>query len=704
VNDPFTIAGTTSIFNSTSPVEIGDVTAITTFDPAQGRIYGAEVRNGIGGTVVANPNFSTPAAGVTSFADPAGRTWTVNAPGAINDRDYRFTGEISSWPPKWDVSGRDVWTPVEASGIQRRLGQGAKALQSTLRRRIPSEPRLRAYWPMEEGQAATQAYSAVSGKPLRISGFQFGSADSLPGSAALPTLTDNASLAGTVTGAAPGGWQAEMVYRLDTMPATEQTMMNVNVAGASADLQTVRVRISTAGIRIQGLDSGGTQVAGFLYTTPADVALFTGTWNRLLIYTYTSGGTVNLIAAWRDIVADSYRFAAASFTGSTPGRIVGFSNTWGADFQGMAFGHLSAFDLGGTALLSSGVTIYSGADDGFDGETAGDRMVRLAREEGVPVYLTGGRRSQELVGPQRPDILLTLLGDAADVDGGILYEPRDRVALRYRDRASLYNQAVGLTLGYTTPGHVAPDLQPVDDDQSPGNDVTVSRVSGSSARVVDDTSPLGTQAPPAGIGVYEQSVTVNVSTDDQLLDIAGWLLHLNTWDAVRMPVVSVDLAAAPSLTAAVTALNLGDRIQITNPPVWVGPDTVDLIVQGYTETIGLYDWDFSFNCTPGGPWNVAVTDDLVLGRADTDNSQLNTSATSTATSLSVAVTAGTLWPTAPAEMPFDIRVGGEVMRVTAVSGATSPQTFTVTRSINGIGKAQTAGTVVRLAQAAYVAR
>ncbi|MGW2720860.1 carbohydrate binding domain-containing protein [Streptomyces sp. NPDC001492] len=51
----------------------------------------------------------------------------------------------------------------------------------------------------------------------------------------------------------------------------------------------------------------------------------------------------------------------------------------------------------------------------------------------------------------------------------------------------------------------------------------------------------------------------------------------------------------------------------------------------------------------------------------------------------------------PDEFPFDIRVGGEVVTVTRIAGGTSPQTFTVTRSVNGVVKAQTAGTAVELA-------
>lgn len=101
-------------------------------------------------------------------------------------------------------------------------------------------------------------------------------------------------------------------------------------------------------------------------------------------------------------------------------------------------------------------------------------------------------------------------------------------------------------------------------------------------------------------------------------------------------------------------------------------------------------------------WNVAVTDDEILGRADTDGSQLDDGITDSATTFDVAVTDGPLWTTDSGEFPFDVMVGGEVMTVTAVSGASSPQTFTVTRAVNGITKSHSTGTDVRLAQPAII--
>ena len=55
-----------------------------------------------------------------------------------------------------------------------------------------------------------------------------------------------------------------------------------------------------------------------------------------------------------------------------------------------------------------------------------------------------------------------------------------------------------------------------------------------------------------------------------------------------------------------------------------------------------------------------------------------------------------LWTTSAGDFPFDINIGGEQITVTNITGASSPQTFTVTRSVNGVVKAQSSGADVRL--------
>jgi hypothetical protein len=100
-----------------------------------------------------------------------------------------------------------------------------------------------------------------------------------------------------------------------------------------------------------------------------------------------------------------------------------------------------------------------------------------------------------------------------------------------------------------------------------------------------------------------------------------------------------------------------------------------------------------------------VADDTVLGYADTDGSTLAAGVTSSAVTLSVATTtAGSpLWTTTAGDFPFDILIAGEQLTVTNITGASSPQSFTVTRSVNGVVKAQMAGADMRLFHAPVAA-
>src|SRR5688500_16100992 len=72
-----TQAGTTSIFNSNARCEIGAL-AHNAGQWFGGKVYAVRVRNGIEGTVVANPNFNGYIAGSyfpDPYADAAGRVW-----------------------------------------------------------------------------------------------------------------------------------------------------------------------------------------------------------------------------------------------------------------------------------------------------------------------------------------------------------------------------------------------------------------------------------------------------------------------------------------------------------------------------------------------------------------------------------------------------------------------------------------------------
>ena len=700
---PHILAGTASVHAGTAPLATGahDATGLPLSPerfPFTGKGYRFEVRNGIGGQVVASPDFTALAPGTSTFTDGVGRTWVLAGTAAITNRQTRFSGEVSSWPPVWGVSGQDVRTPIEAAGILRRLGQGTSPLDSTLRRRIPPASPL-GYWPMEDGRSATQAASPIPGvAPMTSDGLTFAADDSggniMPGSGPLPALGTASSIGARVPPASGTGWHVEMVYRLDALPATQQRMLRVTVAG-SATVAYVQVLVGGGSVRIEARDRDGDVVTFFAHSDPTALGDFVGAWNRLQIFTIPDGADTHLVAAWRSVITGIWWYARTHYTG-TPGHVTTLTGTWGADFEGMRLGHLGVWPTAGHfegATPVPGVLVYEGCDDGFLGEAPSARIIRLCAEEGIPLTVAGSDVPEQHLGSQRPAAILALLGEAAAAGGGILVEQRDTIGLSYRTIGTLYHQPVRLALDYAT-GQVAPPLRPVDDDRGIRNDVRVQRRDGSEGRSVLEAGPLSVQDPPDGVGRYDTQVTLNLYSDAQTRQVAGWLRHLGTWDAARYPTVRVALHSHPELIGAVTDLEVGDRITIANPPPWLPPDTIDLLAQGWAETLGVYTWGVEYTCAPGGPWDTAQAG---IAKAAPDGTVLAAAATATATTLSIRTTAGPLWSTNPADYPVDIVISGERVTVTAVSGVSSPQTATVIRGANGITKPLPAGAAVTLA-------
>ncbi|MER7726385.1 hypothetical protein [Streptomyces sp. NPDC096323] len=668
---PLVFAGVVSVYAGTAPLEIAPVAA-TGWGPLHGRAHRAEVRSGIGGAVVAAPDFRALAPGTTSVTDSAGRVWSVTGTAELSDREGLFAGEVSEWPPRWEPGGHSAWVPVEAAGILRRLGQGRRPLQSTLRRRIPSDPTLLAYWPMEDGELATQIYSPIDGvQPLKWSGLDLAADSSLAGSAPLPTLGDVATFSGTVPPAPVQGWQVELVYRLPTMPTISTEILRVTVAGSV--MRTAHVYAGGGAVRIEARNAEGEVVAFFQFSDATALSDFTGAWNRLTVYVSDAGGGQTRVAAcWRDIANGAWWKASTVYTGAM-GTATGVRGDYGSATSGMSLGHLAVFALAGTQA-APGANIFAGADRAFLGESALDRLVRLSVEEPALRLVTvdgdttvGAAR----MGPQGQDELMTLVSEVADTDRGILYERMDRLGLVYRDRTSLYNQTPALVLDYAA-GQVAPPLEPTDDDATLRNDVTVSRDGGSSGRAVLETGPLSILPPEqGGVGTYEESVTLSLADDNQTQPIAGWLMHLGTWDEARYPSVRVLLHRRPELIPAVLALRPGDLLRIINPPMFTGPGPLDLLIRQIDHQPLPRTWEVTFSCVPAGPYRVGVANDPARARADTAGSELAAAVSETATAWPVVTTAGRPWVSTadyPAEFPFDVIAGGEVATVTGITG------------------------------------
>lgn len=79
-----TAVGTTSIFAGTAPLEVSGRDGGTAGLVGAGTVLAVEVRDGINGTEVANPDFAAQPTGTATFDDDAGRTWTINGTATIS--------------------------------------------------------------------------------------------------------------------------------------------------------------------------------------------------------------------------------------------------------------------------------------------------------------------------------------------------------------------------------------------------------------------------------------------------------------------------------------------------------------------------------------------------------------------------------------------------------------------------------------------
>lgn len=691
LGDPVVQSGTTSIANSTAPLRIGHATGFA-FDQPIGRCHAAQVLNGIWGTTVAQPYFTAQSVGASSFTDAPGRTWALNGAAAITNRQTRFVGEVSAWPVRWETKF-DVVTQIEASGILRRLGQGASPVRSAMYREFtnPTRTSIVGYWPMEDEATATTFASALPAQTaMRIpsSGVSLAAFSGWAASAPLPTYSFGTTRVRLSSYTATNYIFARFFAQVPAGGVTgTDRLFSFTTTGTA---RTWSVFVSTAGaLDLRAYDEDGTQLfaSGFGLFAINGVPRHIGvelTQNganidyKLIVFKIDESSLTNTVASQSSGTLNSYTAGAA-----TEIRI-------GQDglLNGTAVGHLA---------VANDVNAYAatiGAMLAWQGEAVTTRVVRLGDEEGIAACCASN--SDQRMGTQGMTALVDLLRDAEAADEGILCEERSFLGFRFRNHASLYNQAAAMTLNYTGSDGLVTPLEPTDDDQGVRNDRTVARVGGSSSRLTLDTGALSTLAPPNGVGRYDDSVTRNLASDDQTLDHAGWLLHLGTWDETRYPVVRMMLSKAPSLLEAAAAVDIGDRIKITNPPSWLPLDTIDLMVQGYSETLDQFTWTLEFNCSPAGPWDVAWAGDYTTASSprefqwtDTTGSALAEGLTTTETDVDVRTLDGPVWSPNVKDTPFDWRIAGEVMTVTAPHGLVNPNPFFNTTVSNWTAQSST---------------
>jgi hypothetical protein len=684
-------AGTTSIVNNTAALTTGTSSAAGVTS-----VYGMQVRNGIGGTVVASPDFTAQVSGATSFTDGQGNTWTPSGTATVSSRHYRFTGEVTTWPTRWTIRG-NPYVPIECSGVKRRLGQGVAPVVSPMRRAVLADVTgLVGYWPLEDAAGSTSLRSGIGGTPAGVSGAPaLSSYEGFVASDPLPILGAGRIVCTLPAHTASGFSQVRWLGMVQA--GTTDGLILARIAYTGGTLGRIDVRYDTAsggGFTLIGYNTAGSSV-GSVGLVGMDNDLL-----RLSVELDQNGANIDAGLVSYEVGASVGFSSTGTLTGVTIGRAVQVTiNPGNSAFTDCSVGHVTV-ETAITSLFDMSVSMLTG----WLGEQADVRVARLGGENGVTVAVIGAGGDAVPLGVQRRAALLELLQDASDADQGMLYEPRGSGGLAYRTRESLCSQPEGVSITYSD--NLLLPFEPIDDDQRTRNKVTVTRDGGASATVEITEGPLNTSDPtddPDGVGVYEETATLSLAADSQPANHASWRAHVGTVNEARWPTIGINLAhpvflANPALTRQILDLDLGDRIVVTDLPSWLPPVDVDQIVQGYTEEITPTDYRLTLNCVPASPYRVGVWGDPEF-RWSGAGTVLAEDLTTTETIVDITPPAGTLWTVADGS--YQLLVGGEVVTCTAVTGSGPGQTMTWARSVNGVVKTHLTGAPVDLAEPRY---
>lgn len=641
----------------------------------------------------------------------------TNGPITVSYDDFElfspeFTGEVASWPRARDTSGKDRTVAITAADVTRRLGTGASPLDSALRRFILTtgvNPLPVAYWPLEDGPNA-DADRVTSATGLGMLGFlpptagttvgkvDWAAEKSLPGGSQAPSLTGGASLVAFLN--PPSNTTVWMLTFCMKQSYADGTYVQLTTQSGYLNFVMTRNPDSLDVDISLSIDNGALSTI-LIYSFPDknDVE----EWHQFSISAIQNGVDVDFFLEIDGEFADNFTETTETLEGLLR---VQMSSVTDAS-QDTSFAHVAIYND-----FSTSVGALWEAATGNDGERALLRAVRLCDEEQIPIHWTGSGvfgtvQNTERMGPQRPDPFLKAVQECAELDNGLLYSKRISGSFEFRTLSTMYARSPWATLSLSG-GHFSPPWDPTPDDQGLRNDITANRRDGGTARhELDDGSRYSVSSPAdGGAGRYNSAVTVNAERDSQLLPQAMWRVHLGTADEDRFPGIRLNLArdvfrdtAGLALSAKLRDLDVGDLVALTDMESDDQYEGLSQLVVGYFKVFDQLTYDLTLTCRPGSRYETGVIDSG--WQLDSDTTVTAEALDTTETGIDVTVT-GTAWTATG--MPYDLMVGGERVTATALSGTGPAQTFTVTRSVNGVVKSHATGAQIRLADPNYLGK
>lgn len=495
---------------------------------------------------------------------------------------------VERWPAKWDYQGFLGY--CEATLVDAFAPQTKTTLWTEYRNSVMAKAPAY-YWPLSEPSGAT-AFAEVSGN----AGPYMVRLDAPRG----PATT---FAAGTSTGIAgdPGGVGVETV---STAPAGSALQATAGTAGTLSLAASAAPWALSAAFWFTANNTGN---AGFMFTifnyaswSDQAIALYVSqgpTSTQIEVGVSGPSGAIDL----QDVASNAFNgslhhiVATVNFASSTSATYVLWvdgtqlvtrtfnpTTVFGAnlnmtcstvqvgadmgpffpDYDGQSgtYAHVSIWRR---VLSNTEIADLWNAGKGYPGETSGARITRYLGYawQGLSSIDTG----QSVMGVSDLAAGTTLLAACQAVttteNGNYFQDPRGYIRFASRQAAYLATTSKW-TFGENVAGGEFPYLEDITFELDPTliyNDVTVTNSGGIVAHAVD-TNSQAEYFPNA------YSRTVNVSSNNEAIDAANYLLNQHAQPSLRVSQITLDPVGNPNLWPVVLSIELGDRVTVKRRP------------------------------------------------------------------------------------------------------------------------------------------
>lgn len=507
-----------------------------------------------------------------------------------------WQGFVDDWG-----NGRNQLTGVARLSLSDRISRAAKAeLRSAMESAIRADRPALLYTLGEPSGSVAAADTSGNGGPM-LELAQYGSAGTYEFGLDTTFGADPASFAAFTSSGGTEGYylrnREAYTTGITAAAGTLEALMKIPPGGGpdaasvrlldSSDTTVAYISLQT-NANVYGRIIGGT-IGDII---PTDKTYDDGQWHHYALTWSTSGTTT------ANLYVDGAFVGTASVTAAaTP--VVRVSLFGAPTTPAPETGSLAFVAAHATALSASTIANHADAARGWPGDTTAARFNRHCANAGLPsaFYATTGTTEKPMSAqPTAGKSLLDAVNECATTEGGVAYVS-DTGVLTFATSTTRYNTAVGVTLDATKAGQVSADTSLATTDQDLVNDSSATRYGGSTFRTVDTASV-------DAYDLHDESETLHLALDAHALNWTQWRVAQFDTPAPRLDSVPVDVVAYANSGGNVANLlnaEIGTKIRITNLPADVSAtSTLDLMIEGLRDEIGVQNWVRTFTTSPIG--------------------------------------------------------------------------------------------------------